>query len=70
MKVNAGVLETVVTAGAEIIENLIRLKFGRLAQALFAIKHRRIALLEAERSAPGREVAYIAKIRRELLKRG
>jgi hypothetical protein len=61
LKVNRGMLETVVTMTGEIAENLIKLKLGNLARLPFLITERRIALLEAERSAPGREVAYIYK---------
>lgn len=60
MKYHHGVLETIVTAGAEIAESILKLKFATLAHQCFSVKADRIKLLEAEMSAPGREVAYIA----------
>lgn len=61
MKINRSTLRTIVVSGAEIIENIARLRFSTLAQKLFSATDRKIALLEAERNAPGREVAYIAQ---------
>lgn len=61
MKVNTGVLETVVVSTAELVENLVKFKWGKLAQGLFAFRKRRVSLLESELTAPGNEVAYIVK---------
>jgi hypothetical protein len=63
MRINKSGLETVLTVGAEVLENLARLKFGKLVKIPFALRERKLALLEAERSAPGREIAYIVKAR-------
>lgn len=61
MKVNIGALETVVVSTAEILENLVKFKWGNLAKSLFAFKQRKVSLLENELTAPGNEVAYIVK---------
>jgi hypothetical protein len=61
MKTNVGVLETVVVSTAEILEDLIKFNWGKLAKTLFSFKQREIALLEGELKAPGNEVAYIVK---------
>jgi hypothetical protein len=63
MKTGSGTLEAVVAAAGDILENLAKLKFGSLAKALFALRHRQVELLEAERQAPGRELAYIVRAR-------
>lgn len=63
MKITTGTLETVVVAVAEVAENLAKLKFGALAKSLFVLKHRSLELAEAERQAPGRELAYISRAR-------
>jgi hypothetical protein len=63
MKVTMGALETIVTAAGETFENVVKLKFGALAKSVFSVQHRRIQLLEAERQAPGRELAYIVRAR-------
>lgn len=61
MKFTSGVLETVVTAGAEILENLVKFKWSNAAKSLFSIRKQKINLLEAELKSPGSEVAYIVK---------
>ena len=61
MKINKGVLETVVVSVAETAEDLIKFKWGKLAQSLFALKHRKVNLLEGELTAPGSELAYVIK---------
>ena len=53
----------IVVAVAETAENIAKLKFSALAKSLFALKHRRIELIDAERQAPGRELAYIVRAR-------
>ncbi len=61
MKTTAGVLETTVVSTGEIIENLVRMKWGKVAKMLFSLKARKITLLEGELTSPGSEVAYIIK---------
>jgi len=61
MKTNAGTLEAVIVSGAEILEDLIHLKFSKAAKALFSVKHRQIALMEGELTSPGSEIAYVVK---------
>lgn len=63
MKITAGFLETIVNAAAEGIENFAKLRFGALAKSVFFLRHRTIQLLEAERAAPGRELAYMISAR-------
>ena len=63
MKISAGNLETVVTTTAELLENIVKLKFGAIAKALFSFRQRNIQLLEAERQAPGRELIYLVRSR-------
>lgn len=68
MKFNKGVLETIVTVGAEFLEDVMKIKWGKAAKILFTLQHRKIQMLEAEAKAPGREVAYIAKARKKFQK--
>jgi hypothetical protein len=63
MKTNTGTLETIITTGAEVLSDLVTIKWGKAAQALFSLKKRQVALLEGELTAPGKEVAYIVKAR-------
>jgi hypothetical protein len=63
MKANVGVLETIATTSVEILGDLVSFQWGKAAQALFALKRRKVALLEGELTSPGNEVAYIVKAR-------
>jgi hypothetical protein len=63
MKITMGAFETIVTAAGEALESIAKLRFGALAKSVFSLKHRKIQLLEAERQAPGRELAYIVRAR-------
>jgi hypothetical protein len=65
MKTTAGILETVVVSTAEFLEDFVKFKWGKIAKGLFALKHRRIALMEGELTSPGSEVAYIIKSREQ-----
>ena len=63
MKVNHATFETVVTVGAEIIEDVVKLKISKLAELMFSAERRKRDLLAAELTAPEREIAYIVKAR-------
>ena len=63
MKANAGTLQTLVVSTAEFMEDLVKIKWGKLARNMFTIKERKLALLEGELTSPGSEVAYIVKAR-------
>ena len=54
MKANTGTLETILVSLAD-------RKFGDIVKGLFSVKHKQIALLEAEAKSPGREIAIISK---------
>lgn len=59
IKTKTGTLEMLLTTTAEIPEEVLHLKPSKAIKALYAFKHRRIALLEGELTSPGNEVAYI-----------
>jgi hypothetical protein len=61
MKYNVGTLETIVTVGAQFLEDMVKFKWGEGAKALFSLKHSRVSLLEAEIGNPGSEVAYLVE---------
>ena len=63
LKINKGTLETVVTLVAGLVEDVVRLKLRDAVGLLFERTHRRIALMEAERSAPGRELSYLSSVK-------
>ncbi|HEY3102213.1 MAG TPA: hypothetical protein VGJ69_01395 [Pyrinomonadaceae bacterium] len=59
MKTHTGKLQTVIAAAT----NLLRGNLLDATSALFSYKNQRVGLLEAELTAPGREVAYIVAAR-------
>lgn len=61
MRVQTGVIETVVTTTAEIAEALVKFKWSNIAKKLFEVRHKQVDLMKTEMGAPGREVAYIVK---------
>ena len=61
MATTRGTLQTILVTGAELLENIAKLRIVKLTEMLFAASERRIKLAEAELSAPGREVAYIVR---------
>jgi hypothetical protein len=63
MKAVNGTLETLVVTTAEVLESVVKLKWSAAAKSLFALKRRQVELLEAERGAPGRDLAYILRAR-------
>jgi len=65
MKVNYGILETLLMISAEMVEGLVRLKPTQTVKALFTFKRQRLHLCEAELNAPGRDLAYLIKAKQE-----
>ncbi len=63
LKIKKGRFEAFITGSAEFIENIAKLKLSKISKSLFSIKHRKINLLEAEMTAPGREISYIIDAR-------
>jgi hypothetical protein len=63
IKTHKGPVETIVVSSTELLENIVKLKWSKVAKKLFSFRQRKIALLETELAAPGREVAYIVDAR-------
>jgi hypothetical protein len=61
IKHQRGFLELLVTTTAQLLEDAVKLRLSNVAAKLFSLDKTEIALLEAERAAPGREVAYISR---------
>lgn len=60
-----GTLQTIVVTAAEVLEHLAKLEFSKAARELFSIGEKRLELMSAELTAPGRELAYVAKAREQ-----
>jgi hypothetical protein len=63
-KVVNGVLKTCVVATADLLESAIKLKLKSLAELPFRLTESKAELMEAERKAPGRELAYAVRAQR------
>lgn len=63
IKANRGALESFVVTTFEFLEDLVHLKFGKAAAGLFTLQRSKIALMEAELAAPGRDVAFVSHAR-------
>jgi hypothetical protein len=59
MKVRLTTTRALVTSVAGIAEDVLKFRWGRAAERLFAVQEQRIQLFEAERALPGREIAYL-----------
>jgi hypothetical protein len=64
MKVNKGATETLLTVAGKVAEDFVKLKWGELAKVPFILRERKLSLLDAEKSAPTREPAYISIAKR------
>lgn len=64
MAMRPAALELAIGVPAEIAEHLVKLRWGKAADALFRLQQRRMALLAAERAAPGTSVALVELARR------
>lgn len=64
IEARTGVFGVAVNVAADVAEHVANLKFGTAARALFSLRQRRLGLLKAEASAPGREVAFLFKASR------
>jgi|GEM_PF-1724374 len=63
MKINKGVLETIVVSTIGLMKDLTTFNWKTAAQMPFTFSQRRIAMLEGELNTLGSEVAYILKAR-------
>ena len=57
-------LEIIITGAAELAEDVIKLRIGKIAKLATAMLNQRAARLREEATAPGRELALITETRR------
>lgn len=63
LRTKPGLIELVMTTAGSVAEHVLKGEWGSAAKALFQVRQQRIAFLDAERSAPGREVGYVVRAR-------
>ena len=49
---------------ADIIENLVKFNWSKIAKGALQVSKRKVELMEAEMKAPGRECAYVFDARK------
>jgi len=62
IKAGTATLKTFVVAAAEVIESALKLKLKSLAEVPFKVVESKTELMEAERKAPGRGLAYVVRV--------
>jgi hypothetical protein len=65
IKTNTSIWEILIVGGAELIENVAKLKLGKIAKGFFRIGKEQIELLETELKSEGSELSYITKTNRK-----
>jgi len=61
---SAGVSKTAMVTIIEVLEKAVSLRWGQAANTLFDVADGGIKFIEAERNAPGRDVAYLVEARK------
>lgn len=61
---NKGVLEILITGTADLVENIVKLRFGKIGALVSVLRERKVKLLEEESKAPGRELALLSELKR------
>lgn len=64
MGANKGVLEILLTGTADLVENIVKLRFGKIGALVSVLRERKVRLLEEESRAPGRELALLTELKR------
>ncbi len=64
MGANKGILEILITGTADLAENIIKLRLGKIGALVSLFRERKVKLLEEESRAPGRELALLAELRK------
>ncbi len=64
LKASTSFVDVFVISPLEIIENLVKFNWSKIAKGLLSVQKRKIELLEAEMKAPGKECAYMFDARK------
>jgi hypothetical protein len=64
MKASTSFVDVFVITPLEIIENLVKFNWSKIAKGALQVQKRKVELMEAEMKAPGRECAYVFDARK------
>jgi hypothetical protein len=59
LKASQSFVDVFIITPLEIIENLVKFNWSKIAKGLLQVQKRKVELMEAEMKAPGRECAYV-----------
>lgn len=62
LKTSSSIFQTTIQTGAELMENIARLKFSKVADLFFKFKENQISLMENELKSDGNQLSYLFKI--------
>lgn len=62
LKFQYGVLEGILKGTSEVIENIIKFRLSKFVDSLFYVSKTKVALMEAELKAPGKEISLISYV--------
>jgi hypothetical protein len=64
LKTSLSFVDVLLITPLEILEDLVKFKWSKLAKGLLSVNQRQVDLMEAEMKAPGRECAYVFDARK------
>jgi hypothetical protein len=65
LKTQHGAVETILVSTAEVLEDLVKLRWSKTLKSILGVRRANVELLELEAKAPGRECAYIVSARKQ-----
>ena len=66
IKASQSFVDVFVISPLEIIENLVKFNWNKIAKGVLLVRKREVELMEAEMKAPGRECAYVFDARKRI----
>jgi hypothetical protein len=64
IKMSQSFIDVFVISPLEIMEDLVKLNWAKIAKGMLSVKKREVEMLEAEMKAPGKECAYVFDARK------
>jgi hypothetical protein len=64
IKTSQSFVDVFVITPLEILENLVKFNWSKIAKGALQVRKRKVELMEAEMKAPGRECAYVFDARK------
>jgi hypothetical protein len=64
IKASQSFVEVFIVSPLEIIENLVKFNWSKIAKGVLSVRRRKVELMEGEMKAPGRECAYVFDARK------